>query len=79
MKAGLHAEGRDRSRGGKCDRALVAIALPAGITSAALDGVDFVVGDQYLVTATDGFVNGCGFSGPATSEFETAFTSAFGG
>ncbi len=58
---------------------LVAIALPAGITSAALDGVDFVVGDRYLVTATDGVVNGCGFSGPATPEFETAFTSAFGG
>lgn len=58
---------------------LVAIALPAGNTSAALDGVDFVVGDRYLVTATNGVVNGCGFSGPATSELETAFTSAFGG
>lgn len=58
---------------------LVAITLPAGMTSAALDGVDFVIGDRYLVTATDGVVNGCGFSGPATSEFETAFASAFGG
>lgn len=57
----------------------VAITLPAGNTSAALDGVNFVVGDRYLVTATNGVVNGCGFSGPATSEFETAFTSAFGG
>ncbi len=58
---------------------LVAIALPPGNTSAALDGVDFVVGDRYLVTATGGVVNGCGFSGPATPEFEAAFTSAFGG
>ena len=58
---------------------VVAIALPAGITSAALDGTDFVVGDRYLVTATNGVVNGCGFSGPATPEFEAAFTSAFGG
>jgi hypothetical protein len=58
---------------------LVAITLPAGNTSAALDGVDFVIGDRYLVTATDGVVNGCGFSGPATPEFEAAFTSAFGG
>ncbi len=58
---------------------VVAITLPAGGTSAALDRVDFVIGDRYLVTATDGVVNGCGFSGPATPEFEAAFTSAFGG
>ena len=58
---------------------LVAIALPVGNTSAALDGVDFVIGDRYLVTATDGVVNGCGFSGPATPELEKAFKDAFPG
>lgn len=58
---------------------VVDITLPAGTTSAALDGVDFVVGDRYLLTATEGTINGCGFSGPATPELEAAFTSAFGG
>ena len=58
---------------------LVDIALPAGTTSAALDGVDFVLGERYLLTATDGNINGCGFSGPATPDLESAFSTAFGG
>ncbi len=37
----------------------------------------FRVGERYLVTATDGTVNGCGFSGPATPELERAFEEAF--
>lgn len=57
---------------------LVNIALPPGNTSAALDGVDFVTGDRYLVTATGGTVNGCGFSGQATPELEASFEAAFG-
>jgi hypothetical protein len=44
----------------------------------ALDGVDFETGGTYLVTATDGMVNTCGFSGPATPELEAAFEQAFG-
>lgn len=36
------------------------------------------VGQRYLITATDGVVNGCGFSGPATAEYEAAFEGAFG-
>ncbi|HUO45940.1 MAG TPA: hypothetical protein VM470_03800 [Acidimicrobiia bacterium] len=36
------------------------------------------VGQRYLITATDGVVNGCGFSGVATPEYEAAFAQAFG-
>ncbi len=61
------------------ETALVDIALPAASTSASLDGVDFIEGERYLLTATNGTINGCGFSGPATPELEGAFTSAFGG
>jgi len=40
---------------------------------------DFEVGEQYLITATDGVVNGCGYSGLATPEYQAAFAAAFGG
>lgn len=36
------------------------------------------VGQRYLITATDGVVNGCGYSGLATPEYEAAFEGAFG-
>jgi hypothetical protein len=36
------------------------------------------VGQQYLITATDGVVNGCGYSGLATADYEAAFAAAFG-
>lgn len=64
-------------RGGSAD--LVTVASPTGETSIALDGVGFRQGQRYLVTATDATVNGCGYSGPATSELEQAFTEAFPG
>lgn len=57
----------------------VTVEVPDGQSSVALDGVDFVDGKQYLVAATDGTVNGCGFSGPATPELEKAYAEAFGG
>ena len=57
----------------------VTIAVPVGQTSAALDGVDFEQGEQYLLTATEGTVNGCGFSGPRTPELQKAFAKAFPG
>lgn len=62
-------------KGGTATR--VTIAVPSGQTSAALDGVDFVQGKRYLLTATDGTVNGCGFSGPATPELERSYAEAF--
>ena len=36
------------------------------------------MGQRYLITATDGVVNGCGYSGLATPEYEAAFEQAFG-
>jgi hypothetical protein len=39
--------------------------------------IDFVQGKRYLVTATNGVVNGCGFTGEATPEFEKLFAEAF--
>jgi hypothetical protein len=36
------------------------------------------VGQRYLITATDGVVNGCGYSGIATPDYEAAFVEAFG-
>jgi hypothetical protein len=56
----------------------VTVNVPAGQTSVALDGVKFIDGQQYLLTATNGTINGCGFSGPATPELEEAFAAAFG-
>ena len=57
----------------------VTVTVPAGQRSVALDGVEFIDGQQYLVTATDGAVNGCGLSGPRSPELESAFAEAFGG
>ena len=37
------------------------------------------VGQRYLITATDGAVNGCGYSGLATPDYEAAFEQAFAG
>lgn len=49
--------------------------------SVALEGgVEFVVGDDFLVTATGGVLNSaCGMSGPATPEYEALFDEAFPG
>lgn len=41
-------------------------------------GFEFQVGERYLVSATDGTVNLCGFSGPATPELTELFEEAFG-
>jgi hypothetical protein len=62
-------------RGGDADVVTIAVQDSG---SAALDGVDFRQGERYLVTATDGVISGCGFSGPATPELEQAFEQAFG-
>lgn len=57
----------------------VTLAQPNAGSSAVLDGVAFEQGETYLVTAADGTVNGCGFSGPATPELRAAFAEAFAG
>ena len=58
---------------------VVSIALPDSHTTASLDVVDFRQGTRYLVTATGGIINGCGFTGAATPELEAAFAEAFPG
>lgn len=58
----------------------VSIARPDGTGTPSLEGgVAFEKGKRYLVTATDGTVNGCGYSAEATPELEQSFAQAFGG
>ena len=45
---------------------------------ALIAGIPFQVGGQYLITAYDGNVNYCGFSGVSTPEFRADFEEAFG-
>ncbi len=46
---------------------------------ALIAGFEFVVGEQYLITAAEGNVNFCGYSGVATPEMTAAFDAAFAG
>lgn len=56
----------------------VEVSAPEGASTALLGGeIQFVVGEQYLITATGGFVNLCGFSGASTPELRSAFEAAF--
>ncbi len=63
-------------RGG--DSAQVEIHAPAGM-EALIGGIPFETGTQYLVTAYDGNVNYCGFTGESTPELKAAFEEAFAG
>ena len=63
---------------GGAEATAVEISTPEG-TSAALDGVDFVDGSSYLVSATDGQVATCGLSAPDSPEMRATFTDVFGG
>lgn len=60
------------------DASQVVLNAPAGM-EALLGGVPFEEGGQYLITAYDGTVNYCGFSGPSTPEMRAAFEEAFAG
>ena len=60
--------------GGNADR----VQLEGADESVALDGVEFVVGEDYLVTAADGAVQICGVSGPATPELEQRYDQWYG-
>jgi hypothetical protein len=62
--------------GGDAER--VAIAYTPGM-EALIGTPDFVVDGRYLITAAEGTVNGCGYSGPATPDLEAAFAEAFDG
>jgi hypothetical protein len=60
--------------GGDADR----VILNASDQNVALDGVEFVVGDRYLVSAADEVVMVCGVSGPATPELEQLYDQWYG-
>lgn len=59
------------------DAEQVVLHAPSGL-EALIGGIPFEEGQQYLITAYDGTVNYCGFSGPSTPEFRAAFEQAFG-
>lgn len=60
--------------GGETD--VVELQAPAGL-EALIGGIDFEVGEQYLIAATDGTVNYCGHSGPVTPELQAAYDAAY--
>jgi hypothetical protein len=60
------------------DAQMATLSAPAGM-EALIGGIAFEVGQQYFITANDGTVNYCGFSGPVTPELEAIFNQAFPG
>jgi hypothetical protein len=60
------------------DTTEVVLNAPQGM-EALIGGIPFEVGSQYLISAQDGTVNYCGFSGPATPELRSGFEAAFSG
>ncbi len=63
-------------RGGDTDQ--VRLTAPDTSMTSLGVGIDFQVGSRYLVTALDGAVSYCGFSGPWTQELADAYAAAFG-
>jgi hypothetical protein len=55
----------------------VVVSVPDGASIALNGTIDFDEGSRYLITAVDGVVNLCGYSGEATPELESAFRAAF--
>ena len=60
------------------DAGTVVLEAQSGM-EALIDGFTFEVGTDYLVSATEGTVNFCGFSGPATEELRAIYDQAFVG
>jgi len=63
-------------KGGETEQ--VALIAPEGL-EALIGGLSFEEGEQYLISANDGQVNYCGYSGEATPELRAGFDAAFGG
>lgn len=61
--------------GGDAERVQVTAEHGLG---ALIGEIDFQVGQPYLISAVDGVVNMCGFSGPATPELQAVYDQAFG-
>jgi hypothetical protein len=55
----------------------VVLTIPPGAHAALIGTIDFAEGREYLVTAVDGAVNLCGYSGAATPQLLAAFDAAF--
>ncbi len=66
----------DRWYAGGDENTVVLTSSPGSV--ALIGGIDFQLGGAYLVTAAEGTVNACGYSGPATPELTAAFEEAFG-
>lgn len=63
-------------KGGTADQ--VELANP-NVPGIALEGgIQFEVGHRYLVSASDGTVSMCGYSGEWSADFEQSFQDAFG-
>ena len=60
------------------DATAVSLFAPDGF-EALIGGIDFEEGKSYLVSAYDGVVNYCGFSGEETPELRAIYDEAFGG
>jgi hypothetical protein len=60
------------------DAVTVRLLAPAGF-EALIGGIAFEEGASYLVSATGGTVNYCGFSGESTPELVALYEEAFGG
>ena len=58
---------------------VVVVKTPDDDLRALLAAVKFREGERYLVSATDGRVTLCGFSGPFTEERAALYDEAFGG
>ncbi len=58
---------------------LVTVAESSGDLSRLLLGVEFAEGERYLVSATDGRVTLCGFSGPYSERLAAVYDEAFAG
>jgi hypothetical protein len=57
---------------------LVTVRLVPGGIPETLQPSDLAVGRDYLVAAGDGFVRGCGLTGPVTPKLQRLYDSAFG-
>ncbi len=64
-------------RGGDSDT--VVLTNPSADLQALIGAIDFRIGEDYLVSATGGAVNACGFTGPASAELQQVYDEAFPG
>jgi hypothetical protein len=64
-------------KGGPTD--LARVTAPSAALSPLVSSAAFRVGGSYVVSAHDGTVTECGFTGPATGHLAALYSHAFGG